>query len=575
MIELLLDGLLYAATAAVVSLSGREFKFYNLAAGAWIVLGGWLSAFLMGSWMHAPAPVHPWCFFLFLAPALAQVTSPLFLREKLRENPLVYLLVSLGIALIVTTLGTTFLLRMSSATIPIDRRGISFTVLVVAAVVVLTWYLMQSSRWAKTVLEFRHATSRPLLWQRLTWVLLVELVLLIVLGGVGYHVHKGVFSSAEYRTVIPLLAVMATRSNYISASILSFSVVAVSHLIEMTGQGLAGYSAPIAIASLAILVLIKNWPVSAILRARKTESLPDRKLEGNIWSDQNVFGFVVLSVLFAGFALALGLSSEVLHHTLFMTSLVALSWIAHRYLGLLSIAWPALATLFIYATLIVRPTFWTLSILFVFTSLAWATYLWCLRVLKIEPALLMDLSLVVCLHQIVKKAAPISGDESVRIFNLTKEFNLPIFVPIVIPVSIVAGCLAMAYFSDRQRQLRASALSMSNLTMGLFHGAPVASIFMRVATVLAGLAALAVVGYHVSQPGITPSGLAVETGLIILLFSNLAERWGPAPTFIALFVFYAVLASIMAKHGIMLRGVVGVALIVLAFAPRVLRYWKW
>ena len=45
----ILDSLLYATTAIVLSLASREFRLYNLACGAWIVTGGWLGAMVIGS----------------------------------------------------------------------------------------------------------------------------------------------------------------------------------------------------------------------------------------------------------------------------------------------------------------------------------------------------------------------------------------------------------------------------------------------------------------------------------------------------------------------------------------------
>jgi hypothetical protein len=568
-IDIFLDALLYGATTIVISLTSREFGLYNLAAGAWLVVGGWLCSFFIGLWTHAPVPVSPWIFVLFIVPAVLQISSPLVLRSGLCESPLVYLLVSLGVALTVTTVGEALLLRTSASTIPFNEGGGLLMLIIGAGALISIRGITHSQRWAQTVIQFRIGSADPPLWRQIAKLLLVELLLLLLLGGSAYRVHKGIFSSAEYRTVIPLLAIIAMNSRLVSSACLSSCVVAGAHLIELSGTRLAGYSAPVTIVVLAFFVLVKNWPISAIVQSRQIGSFRTRKVSADIFGDQCFFGLIVFVLLLFGCALLLGWSSDVLERTLFLAALAMLSWLAQTYLGVLSITWPVLGTLVVYLALLVKPTPLALLTLLVCGSLVWAAYLWCLRVLKMQPALLVDLSFVVCLYQIVRKTAPISGSESVRMFAFGAM--IPSSFAIIVPTVVIIGSLVLVYFSDRRSRMRAFAFGLANFPLGYLHGVPVMRIFMTLGALLAASSVLTVAAYHTSQPGIVPSELSVGTGLIVLLFGAFMLRWGPGYGLAALFAFYVGLASIMSRYGIIMNGIIGLALIVLAFSPRLLK----
>ena len=562
MIAVFFDALLYAATVKVLSLGSREFGLYNLAGGAWLVLGGWMAATAAGPLVGAPAPVRPWVFALFLLPALLQVAAPLVLGNKiaiLRDSPLVYLFITLGIALVILSVGPGLLLENFGDTIPIQQGwwGWLFLALCSALVAGVVYRVFNGRRWARLVIDFRVAQPGNRLPLRLSALLMLELVLLLVLGAAGYQVHKGIFQTAEYRTVIPVLCLAIFSSSPGRAALLSFVIVAGSHLLDAWVPPLTGYSIPVAIAALIIAVLVRNLPRETVVDNNATAPAPQRSLSPG--EDSVVVGAVIFTVLTFFATLALSWSSEVLllHRTLLVAVIVTVSWIAQRHLGVLSIAWPVLATVAVYVVeaLEGRPFYMAATI--ILGAAAWACYVLTLRLLSKESALVVDLSVVICIHHVVLNSTAIAGATNVKLLS----YSAPSWGVITLQVALVITSLGLLYWANRDGVWRGSALGLVNFKLGNFHGVSVVPVFVGTAGALALVAIISTVGYHVLPTPVSPDELSMAAGLSVLLIGNFMHIKGPAPGFLVVFLVYGLMGALLVGRGILSGAAVGLAFV--------------
>ena len=96
--SLLADVSLSAAVTGVISITARGFRMYNLACGAWVVLGGWAWHCLTSS---TGSQVHAHWFLLIAAVAVLHIALPRLLSRSLPHEPASYVFATLGVALAV------------------------------------------------------------------------------------------------------------------------------------------------------------------------------------------------------------------------------------------------------------------------------------------------------------------------------------------------------------------------------------------------------------------------------------------------------------------------------------------
>jgi hypothetical protein len=555
-----LDALLYAAMAYTLCLSSREFELYNLSSGAWVVIGGWLGAWIFGPLLGARAPVRPWAFLFLPLIAAIQVLSPLFLRNALHGKRLLYLFVSLGVALILTAFGQVYLVNNSADIIPIQAQVPSYiaTFACLLFIVLLVSITFAGKYWAKTVLNFRLGKQNKSLYWRLASLLLIELILLLALGASSYSVHKGLFGEVEYRTVIPILAVVLGKSDPIKASLVALLVVISGHVVESEVSYLAGYSVPISIAALIIAVLLWSWPWDSVVDVNKVGSVPSRPVKRPLTNDPTIVGMITLLVLIVVSSVLPGYSQEPLNRFLLVAVLSSAAWIAIRYLGVRSIAWHALAAICVYGILHLQSQPLYLILVFIVSVAAWVCYLFALRVLKSEASFVVDLSLVICLYNVVLKSTGISGAQNVLEFTLTH--SVPAWPIVALQTFLIVGILWLVSISGRYSRPRGFVLGLANFRLGWQHGVPIGVLFALSSGMLILCCIAANVGYHVNAP-ITPNDLSLANGLIIFLFAYLMLYWEPGPIYVLIFVVYYMLGKFLAGYGLLFEGFLGTALV--------------
>ena len=555
-----LNSLLYAATAYVLCLSGREFGLYNLAAGAWVVIGGWFTAWLLGPMLGAAAPINPLLFLLLPVVAAVQVLSPLILRDALSNKRLIYLFISLGVALILSAFGQVYLLQHSADTIPVQASSMVYAVsaLLLFLILFLVTVMFSTQFWAKTVLIFRLGQPNTILYSRLVFLLLLEGGLLFILGGISFYIHKGQFGEAEYRTVVPILALVLAKSNPIRSFLIAFIVVIAGHLIEAKTPYFAGHSVSITIGLLILAVLFWSWPWDSVVDANKTGKAPMRRATGRLTNDSSLMGVVGIGILIALSRLIPGSADEPLNRFVLMAVLSTAAWFAMRYLDIRSLTWTPLAAICVYAILNIQSSTY-LMLALAAAGLFWVFYLWTLRVLKDEPSFVVDLSLVICLYEIAQKSTAISGVENVRAFS--SSYIVPIWMVLSFQSILIAGMLSLVFVSARYRRLRSVVLGLGNFRLGWHNGLPVRSLFALGCLILIVCCVAANIGYHMTSAPITPSDLSLSDSLMVFLFGYLMLYWEPGPTYVLMFLIYYVLGKSLASHGLRLEGYIGIALL--------------
>jgi hypothetical protein len=572
------DGALYAAVAATLALTSREFGLYNLASGAWLVLGGWIVQSWVGLQPGHGAILNPWVLLFFLPLAALQIMSPLILRARLRGNVLSYLFVTLGGALVVTNVAPTWLLSSSGMTIPLQRSMHAVLVFFICccASALLVLVVFRSQLWARLVISFRVAGNHNQLWAGLSFLIGLELFLLIALGAAGFFVHKGVFGSAEYRTVIPILALVASRSRPVVASVLSLVVVVASHIIiaaspNISGLVLSPYARATAILLLLLVVLVRALPRRPLDSAQRITSVPPRvstKFLSERGGRQLILGGITIVVLAAVSVIAWRLrpyllAEEDFHRAVFVSVLALTSWVAQRHLGISTITWPAIGVLpvFLYAV--------SASVMSVCIIVGLILFhLWSLRVLRHEAALLIDLAALVSLHQIVKTSPSLSGDNEILFFHGRSAIGVSNGTLLILQICLSLGLLAFVLGSACLPRLRAISLGLSNLRLGLHHGIAVRRIFLLGISSLAAIAMLATASFHAISESVTVSELSLENGLLVFLLGYFFLRRGPILPITFIFAIYVICGSLLSGHGVMFRVVLGLAFMTLPFFLR-------
>lgn len=574
-----LDGALYFGTAVVLSLTSREFGLYNLAGGAWLVLGGWLAALMLAG--GHPLPLNSSLLPVFLFLLLFQAASPVLLGNRLRKNPLSYLFVSLGVALVVIHVGGTYLLSSSGSSVPVDQSTwsvvafLTFGGLSICAV----FFLFQSPWWSRLVIRFRSSDTQGTLTRSLSALVFVELAGLLILGGSTYYVHKGIFGAAEYRTIIPILALVATKGRPIRAGLLSFVVVVLSHGVVALGPiifdvSVAQYAKVIAILSLLLAVLFRSWPDDARNFAQMLPTIPPRLGSWLIWQDDYYRGHLFGLVAFLGAAGLLAVvtysvptswSSDDLTFALWIVGLSVICAMAQRFLGIQTIAWPAVGLLPIYCFVLAQESvFWLVILLGAFFML-WTFYGWSLRVLKHEPALVVDLAFVTCIHQVVKSSTVLSGTNEVIIFS-------PPFLDAVETAHVSGFLVGTVVFlmiasaaMGRHPWLRAGVLGLANFQLGRFHGLHVKVLFFAAIATLSVLVSSATAARYLVSETVTSRFLSVEWGLSILLLGHLLQKAKLVLGLPFILGVFGLFGGLLASRGTLVGISVGVAFIIGVF----------
>lgn len=578
---IILDSCLYALTTIVISITSRELRLYNLAAGAWLVLGGWMGAITMGTLKGTSVPVLNsivlCCFFLIIL----QAGIPYLLGQKIRINPLTYLFVSLGMALIITNVVPAFFLKSSSVTIPFERSTFGIFLFAILSFVIscLVFWLFRSPFWAYLVLKFRINLFSPKLRLRISFLIFGEILGLLLLGATGFYIHKGQFGTAEYHTIIPILSVFATKGNPWRAAIWSLIVVIAGHLIvaflpPILGIRVNDYYRVLPIIFLLVFVIIKSRPVRPLISARAIESIAPRvvKLIKDPESYRIIKGggllisltiiTLVLVIIFPQY-----FTNEDIHRALLVSVFATISWIILKYLGVMTISLPIIGAISVYAIYHLENHI-TIQIIFLILLIMFsAHFLWWLRVLKNEPALVVDLSLVICIHQLIKSTPQISDPEEILFFKLPFLESLDSIIISVVQLMIILIMFFLTILVACKPRLRAFVLGLGNFKAGVLHGISVKLAFYLTAFILFAVTIFSSVIYHLISGTILISETTLEAGLTVLLFGYLMHR-SPYIAFLVIFLYYSLLRWVISGTGVSSGVFLGILFLGVSFCLR-------
>lgn len=576
-ITILQDCTLYAIITIIISISSKEFGFYNLAAGIWLITGGWFGTYLYGSLNNIPIPLNFWIIPVTVVFAIIQIASPFLFEAKLRENKLAYMFISLGISLVISNLMTSFILNNHSAIIPLDQSNfaLSFFLAVSALIAFGVWILLHSKFWAETVIKFRIRDLDQRVLKNLSFLIGLEILFLILLGSSTYFIHKGLYGNAEYRTLIPLLAIFFSRSQPWKAAFWSFTIVLFSHFLIFMLPVIVGdlisneYSNFIVILSFLIIVMIKYLLRSRIFLIRVSDYLPKRF--ESIKKLRNEITIVIVVVLLT-VSYSILISSNLVDmyandflQTLIIISFTIITWFIIRYLGVMTVTVPIIGLSFVLILQYVYADLIFCSILILILIVIWSLYLLVLRILPNEPAFIVDLSLLVGLHEFIKYSPSLSGSEELIMFNLSKVFKPDIILVTGFQIVIVSSILLSTVLISKSRKLRAYNLGMVNFKAGLLNGINVIKIFIvfSITTVISML--LTGVNHHLHNEPISISESSLEYGIFILFFGYFAHKANILMSITFIIILYLIIKVNMAGFGLVINIIVGILFYVIAY----------
>jgi hypothetical protein len=572
--QLWLDALLCATTTVVMSLSAKQFGLYNLAGGAWLMLGGWLGAWLMSPLTGVKPPISPLMFLLFVPSALIQVLSPYLLRGLIQTTPLSHMFISVGNALYITVVGQSMLQDTSGATIPYTSHSelpLFAAALLVASTV---YYVYRNRHWARCVIKFRLRQYDEDVWKPLSGLFALEIALLMILGATSVSVHKGVFGASEYRAIIPILALIAMQTSVARAALLSFIIVAGSHVLVLWLGIAPGYAVSVAIGLLGVIIALVSLRPNAILLARKTDEVPAdevpverQRFLALVWRNEYLSGALVLAVLLLTALLLDKPADEGLQMAMWAASVVLVAHVSDRYLGVASVNWPALGTFALYLVLLV-PSVGPSIALLALVVIAWSAYVFLLRLLNAKHALVLDLGMLILLQNLITNSTIISGANNVKIFalgsNPIRSSSVPLWTEIIVSGSV----LALLTLAGQKRGLRARVLALGNLSLAYQNGYAAVPL-LAVTAALTGIVTIAsTTAYHVARATLTPAEVSLGHGLTILLLGKLVTQMGASAGFVAVFFLYVFLDFVFLRNAAWLELVVSVCFVALAFLPK-------
>jgi hypothetical protein len=573
--SIFLDALLAGAIALILCSTSREFEFFNLAAGVWVIVGGWIGSTLVGTGMSVQVI---WFVALAILAGL-QIGSPLIFRNRIREDPLVYLFVSLGTALVSLNILSTLLLESHGATIPLNAPNSTLLVFgcIMVTVLVVTYVLFHSHRWAKLVLKYRLNKEDTSVYHKLSALIGLEVFLLLLIGGASYMVHRGQVDSAQYLTLVPLLAVISTRMDPVRGPVVALLFTLAGHGLMLgasevfTGEA-AVFARPAVTVLLIIYVLFKSRPTHPIREAPSVTPLID--LERGQLSRSRVAQYVLagvvitITVVFStdlvGTVQGL-ISSQTAGHTLFVMALASIAWVGQQYFGVISITWPAFGLIIGYIVVYLKGNFFVMLLSIAAVTLSSALYFWWIRIRKNEPALVLDLAALMTVYFTLKNAPNISGsNEIVQIPKFVNSF-FSLAPSTLIQFIIIVVSIFLYIFVAKGFQIRSLFVGMANLRIGLMNGVNVRSIFAVSTAILVALTAFASLSYHANLYGfLSLETVSIEFGLVILLFGYILHRAGIGIGLLVIALVFLLVEGLLSGFGFV-DSIIGLIFILVPF----------
>lgn len=462
MTEAALSGLLNGSIAALICALYREYRLLNLAASAWVCLGGWLGAAILGQ--LGPSASH---YSVFLAIVFVcflgsfQVIAIVTLRERLFDHPTLYLFIALAIHVILVAVGGNVIPVSRGSVLPLTPEadeffmlpGFQLTVLALGLVGASAAFL-RSRGFAVRTIAFRITPQSIPNWRYVACVQAVQLLLLVLLGAVAKDVHKGHFAAMNLLMVTTVLSAIAAKGRPVMAFAWGFGL-AVCELLLRHVPSLAGVAVPTVLLAFVVVILGKErpFPKVAFFPANKwlnSLSQPD----GTTVRENAFMALTLLGATFAWQALLRWSDCRLVEVSLAI-GYGLLAYAGIRYCGIVTASLPVLGGSLIYAVVHLgsSPSVWGLGVLLGLFAVA-VLYLFVLRGVPLALAILIDLSVIVALHQIISGSAMLSGIENTLPFARTLALGVgPDSGPYVLWIlSFIILCsLAWIHTSSRGR----------------------------------------------------------------------------------------------------------------------------
>lgn len=559
---LLADVALYAGITAVISLTARGFRLYNLASGTWVLLGGWLSHWIISP--PATVPVDPPWFLLTAAIACMQVALPWLLRRELVHQQMAYVFATIGIALLLDGAVPALLLRSYSAVIGLQGSVTHDAVVVGAALAVaaLCITIMRSARYAKAGVCFRLDGEHRLL----AGLVGCEIGLLLVLGAASSSVHHGLFSSSLFWSIVPVLALLVTGRRPLLAMLIAGAAPAASYLLGKAVPGAAGVSMPFVIGGLGCLVIATSI-ISGARRVGRTGS--GVALERpETWGprNRNLRGLLALIAIGVVLHLRFRLNAPDSTNTLWVTALAVSGMLILGYLGVFTVSVPIVGSLGAYVVVSLNQWPLALCAALILLGVAWVSYISLLRTMQEDYAVVADLALMLGIGYFVVSSATISGVEGIRLFGSDHETLDPTGWAIITLASGAFGMVCV-YVSSAIPNLRARVVGLLGDDSGRAHGAPV-GLTRRISISLA--AAIAIAGsfaYYSATGSIGVRSMSLERGLAVMVLASLMLRTESGVGVATVFVLFTLIAEATSGMGTLVYASLGLGLVIVACLP--------
>ncbi len=454
----------------------------------------------------------------------------------------------------------------------------------VVCTAIIVWRIFQSKWWADLAINFRLSQIGHKRSKRLAGLVFLEILLYITIGALSFYVHKGHFAGAEMRTIMPILSVFLFRFNPWKGAAASFFVVFLGYLVvayapQVHGVDLNEYPDVFGLGVLIGLSIFHYKPFGATRISPVVSNLPrriDRLGHGSEFR-QIIVGFSAFVALGSVLLIASKLfSSKVsmfnVNLALFISCLVTLSWLIQRLIGIRTVALPAIGMCSIYIIYYYNHNPFVAVVALACLLGVTIFLLWCVRILEHEPAMVVDLALVLCVSSLIRNTPAISGADEILNFRTSWVSALDPYLTAVLQMTIVLIVSGVAIAASHCHQARARVLALANFKVGLLNGFGIGRDF----SLFAALPLIIIVGsvllFHLSSVPISISRLRLEEGLIVLLFGYIMYRGHALIAYAGILALYGFLFLALAKYGIQSGTILGLSLIVtpLILKPRTL-----
>lgn len=417
---------LYASICSVLSLGTKSGRLFNLAAGQWVVIGGWL---IFGVLSIETNVVIDWRLFLSVIPGLVGVLLVLVsaIERTYIIEPQYYSLLTLGSGLlqgvvVEEVLGSPIAyiqILPKSPHLQMFMVWLPLIALIVAISIPLLFYRLPfGTRLLYSVSLERRSERINLRPKVYIFIMLVtEIVALILIGGLQVFDHKGTLLRAEELTVVGILGVAAAKGDVIKSAMLGGLAGLISILVPLFLPSWTFGGTPLAMIVLMLIAIVNNLD-----RFQKFEApIARTSVKTWLWSPKPSLGAIDYPLL-AGIIVTittLGWTSTwesyVYSQVIFVSALVLLASYSQKWLGLPLLILPTLASAVVYILVAtssterlgVHPIFTLVFLVLIVIVFAFIFYL--LRIVKEDYALVMAITIAVFFHSLFRDLSFFDG----------------------------------------------------------------------------------------------------------------------------------------------------------------------